>query len=749
MKMHTSLNGSIFSVLLFSFFAFTFASNAQNMSTDSIWTSIDETRIPLKGTRYIKPTQYKTVELNIQKLKNQLTKVTRLDDQNYSVVYIQLPSSDGTFKTYSVYENETMSVELAEKFPEIRSYDGVAIDKSGEVVKLDFTPQGFHAMTLIPGEATSFIDPYSFGGGDIQHYIVYSKSDFETDKLFSCNLESSLPTDMSTQGEVTPKSFGNCTKRTYRIAISATGEYTTFHGGTVALAQAAQVTTMNRVNGIYMRDLAVTMTIIGNNNLIVYTNAGTDPFTNGDPGYMIDENQTNTQAVIGGANYDIGHVFGTNSGGLAGLGVVCYNSYKAQGVTGSGAPIGDPFDIDYVSHEIGHQFSGNHTFRGSAGACSGNGNPATAMEPGSGSTIMAYAGICNPQNVQNKSDDHFHGVSMNEMHIFINAGGNSCAVSTAIPGQNAPVITGTAGNFTIPISTPFALTAIATDADGDVLTYCWEQMNNQNSTQPPLATSTVGPNFRSRSPQTNPTRYFPSIASQLNNGPFKWEMLSSVSRTFKFRCTVRDNKAAGGCNDYEDLTITTTSSAGPFIVNYPSDAGISWQGTSTQTVIWAVANTDIAPVSCENVDIMLSIDGGVTFTVIANDVPNDGSHDIIVPNTPTVKAVIMVICENGTFFDVSNKVFKITTGYTGLNDLASLDMLVYPNPTSGILTLDFDSETTIDELTISDLSGRVIIMNKNLTGKSIPLDLSQESAGIYLLNIRVSGQNKTVRIIRD
>ncbi|MNK00330.1 Ser-Thr-rich glycosyl-phosphatidyl-inositol-anchored membrane family protein [compost metagenome] len=642
---------------------------SQAISTkNGTWKTIAESEIPESGTRYIKPTKFLTLKMDVAKVRQILAQAKRIDDPNYVPVFIELIKPDGTLGRYQVHENETMSLGLAAQFPEIRSYDGIAMDHSGEVVKFDLTPQGFHAMTLVPGGNTWFIDPYSFGGGDIENYVAYFKSDFSTDKTFECHLDELLPTELQSENEDIVKSFGNCMKRTYRLALAATGEYTVFHGGTVALAQAAQVTTMNRVNGIYMRDLAVTMTIIPNNNLIIYTSGSTDPYSNGNAGTMLGQNQNNLTTVIGGANYDIGHVFGTNSGGVAYLGSVCSSSNKARGVTGSGAPVNDPFDIDYVAHEMGHQFSGNHTFRGNVGACNGNGNGPTAMEPGSGSTVMAYAGICAPQNVQANSDDHFHGVNMDEMHLFLGAAGNGCAVSTPIPNQSSPTITGTVGNVTIPAGTPFALTATATDADGDVLSYCWEQMNNQNSTQPPVATSTGGPNFRSRTPSTSGTRYFPSIASLLTNGPFTWEVLPTVSRTMNFRCTVRDNEAEGGCNDYQDITVTTTASAGPFIVNYPSATGITWSGNTTETVTWTVANTNAAPVSCANVDILISLDAGVTFTVLANDVPNDGSQIVTVPNTATTNAIIMVICENGTFFDVSNNRFTITTGGAPCNN---------------------------------------------------------------------------------
>lgn len=603
------------------------------------------------GTRMIVPEKYLNYKLDIQDMKSRLQQATLKSDLSGSPVYISLPHADGQVRQYRVYLNTVMHPQLAAAFPEIRAYDAIATDGSGNTAKLDITPQGFHAMILSPREATVYIDPYSFGGGDVEHYIVYSRKDFHTDKGFSCHTGS---IDVG-QEEITPKAFGTCELRTYRLALSATGEYTAFHGGTVTLAQAAQVTTMNRVNGIYERDMAITMVIIPNNNLLIYTNGTSDPYSNGNPNSMITQNQSNTNSVIGSANYDIGHVFGTNSGGLAGLGVVCGNQ-KARGVTGSAAPVGDPFDIDYVAHEMGHQFAGNHSFNNS---CSGNRNNATAVEPGSGSTIMAYAGICAP-NVQSNSDDHFHGRNLQEIGTFITGSAHTCPVKTPLANE-APVLTGTAGNVTIPANTPFALTATATDADGNTLTYCWEQNNNQISTQPPVATATGGPNFRSNSPTESPTRYFPSIASQLSGTASTWEVLPSVTRTMNFRVTVRDNAPGGGCNDHGDITVTTTSTAGPFLVNYPSDAGISWSVGSTKTVTWSVANTTAAPVSCANVNIMLSVDGGVTFTTILAGTPNDGSQQITVPNSVTTQAIIMVICENGTFFDISNNVFAITT----------------------------------------------------------------------------------------
>jgi subtilisin-like proprotein convertase family protein len=613
---------------------------------------VSKTEVSFLGELQINAVNAKYYKMDISKLSQEMDGVMHREHENSGFIgNFKLPHPDGNLYNYRARENSTMDPVLGNLFPEIKTYDAAGVN-NGSTVKWDITPHGLHAMIMIPGESTVFIDPAI--KGNTQYYIVYEKKDFITTKVFECDFDLEIKKLKEPKGG-TPKMFGTCQLRTYRLALSATGEYTTFHGGTVALAQAAQVTSMNRVNGLYERDMAITMVIIANNNLIVYTNAATDPFTNGTPGTMINQNQTNTDAVIGSANYDIGHVFGTNSGGLAGLGVVCTGGQKARGVTGSGAPIGDPFDIDYVAHEIGHQFGANHTQNNNC-----NRNNATAVETGSGNTIMGYAGICAP-NVQNNSNDHFSGKSLEEISFEILSAGHTCEATTALANA-APIILATAGNINIPISTPFALTATVSDADGDPVSYNWEQMDIEVSTQPPVATSVGGPNFRSNPSSTNPTRYFPSLASLATNGPFTWEVLPSVARVMDFRVTVRDNSpGAGGCNDHEDITVTTVATAGPFIVNYPTATGISWAGASSQTVTWSVANTNVAPVACGFVDILLSTDGGLTYpTVLATNVPNDGSQVITVPNTPSTTCRIMVICSNGTFFDISNNNFTIT-----------------------------------------------------------------------------------------
>ncbi|HRH67767.1 MAG TPA: zinc-dependent metalloprotease family protein, partial [Bacteroidia bacterium] len=418
------------------------------------------------------------------------------------------------------------------------------------------------------------------------------------------------------------------------------------------------------VTGVYELEVAIRLVLIANDSLLIYTNSSTDPYTNGSGSTMLGQNTTTINTVIGTANYDIGHVFSTGGGGVAGLGVVCNSTNKARGVTGNSAPVGDSFDIDYVAHEMGHQFGGNHTFNSITGSCNGNRAASAAYEPGSGTTIMAYAGICGADNTQAHSDAIFHTKSFDEIVIYSTTGtGNTCPVTTAT-GNTLPVITSAGANYTIPFSTPFSLTGAATDANGDALTYLWEEYDLEPAGSAPNSPTGNSPIFRDFVPTSSPTRIFPRIQDIVNNTQTLGEILPSYARTLNFRFTVRDNRAGGGGVNHPDTTVkvVVAVTSAPFTVTAPNTA-VTWNTGTVQTVTWQVGGSDLAPVSCANVNILLSTDGGYTypFTLLSNT-PNDGSQAITVPVALTTQARIKVEGAGNIFFDISNVNFTIAAG---------------------------------------------------------------------------------------
>ena len=656
-----------FVLLLVALLALTAALAQQRPATaeSGLWTAVHESQFALRGERHIIPQRYLTYQLNLGQMTNLLATAPQefTEQGRQTPLILPLPLPNGKLADFAVVESSIMEPELAAKFPTFKTYAGYAVENPRTTVRLDVTLHGFHAMIMGGAEGTFYIDPYSTN--DTSHYIAYAKSDYErqTD-FFEIGVLDEFGRDALTTNRApaptAPPTGPNL--YTYRLAVAATGEYTIFHGGTVADGMAAIVTAVNRVNQVYERDTAIRMVLIGNNDSIVYTNAATDPYTNGSPGTMIGQNQTNLDNVIGNANYDIGHVFGTNSGGLAGLGVTCRTGQKARGVTGSSAPINDPFWIDYVAHELGHQYNALHTFNGNAGSCSGgNRSASAAYEPGSGTTIMAYAGICGAQNLQPNSDDHFHTFSIDEIVNYTRSGsGNSCAQITST-GNSTPTASAGTGGFTIPINTPFMLTGEASDVDeDDVLSYNWEQFD-LGPAGAPNSPSGNAPIFRSFPSSSSPTRTFPKMADIVNNTQTIGEILPSYTRSLSFRFTVRDNNvypSAGGVNT-SLISFNVSNAAGPFLVTAPNTA-VTWTGLASQNVTWNVANTNIAPVSCTAVDIFLSTDGGYTYpTTLLTNAPNNGSASITVPNINTTTARVMVKCATNIFFDISNTNFTI------------------------------------------------------------------------------------------
>lgn len=713
-------------------------------SKDQYFTEISDSDVTIKETRYIVPQKYKVFQINLQSLKQFLATVPLefSDDAENNPVYLNLPMPNGDFAEFEIVNSPIMEEGLANQFPQIQTFRGVNTKDKTSSVRFDYTVQGFHAMIMSANHSTVYIDPYA--KGNLSEYIVYYKKDYmNPDKMHHCEVTGSIENQNKGQSGF-KTNYGDGTFRSYRLALAATGEYTSFHGGTVVAGQSAQVTTINRVNQVYERDFAIRLIFVANNSNLIYTNPGS-PFSNFNAFALLSENQSICDSVIGNSNYDVGHVFSTGGGGLASLGVVCKSGSKAMGETGSSQPTGDAFDIDFVAHELGHQFGANHTFNNS---CSGNRNDATAYEPGSGTTIMAYAGVCGP-NVQNNSDDHFHTASIDEIMTYI-IGSTSCASTISSSNSQITSVDGGKPSYTIPKSTPFVLTATATDPDGDALTYCWEQMDNETGfTQPPVSTSTGGPLFRSEAPKTSPMRYFPSLSTILANTTETWEVLPSVGRSMNFKITVRDNAADGGDTETDNVALTVDGNSGPFLVTVPNTS-VTWTGATTQTVTWDVANTDNGTINCQKVDIYLSIDGGQTFPyMILSGTANDGTEDITVPNFQTSSARIMIKGFDNVFFDVSNTNFTINHDpNSAIDDMLSNgeSVNIYPNPSTSnsVVTIEFSkglsSNTTVK---IHDIIGKEITEKTLSIGESqTKIELKLLKSGVYFA--KISDEEKTI-----
>lgn len=709
-----------------------------NQSFGQNWKAIDESSIStVRENRQIIPDVYTTYSVDIEHFKKMLES-GQGDHRNN--VEIALPVGGDDIQLFSVFRADVFHPDLAKRYPQIRAYTGFNISNPNQIVKISISHLGMNAMFLGGDRPQSYIDTYA--KNDDTHYISYLKSDYPkmARHEFTCNIEQADDDHKKSNSELR---YGDCTLRTYRLAMACTGEYATFHGGTVESVLAEFNTAINRVNGIYERDAAITMQLIANTDELIFFDGATDPYDNESGSTMLGQNQNVINQTIGAANYDIGHVFSTGGGGIASLRSPCIDNRKARGVTGLTSPINDPFYVDYVAHEIGHQFGGNHCYNNS---CNNNRNDGTAVEPGSGATIMAYAGICDP-NVQNRSDDYFHTISIEEITNFIVAGNGGCAEQTIL-NNTAPIVETEYQDVVIPARTPFALSASAIDVDNDELTYTWEQMDAEIANMPPESNATGGPLFRSYDPSTSPVRFFPRMSNILNesNGN-TWEVLPEVDRNMAFRVTVRDNAINGGCTDYSDVFVSVIGDTGPFEVTEPTNSTL-WNSGGTGLINWEVAGTDLAPISCEIVDIYLATDDNKMFDMpLATNVPNTGSYEINVPSINTNNARVMVKCATNIFFDVNAGDFAIVSPFSTLIDNQDI-VLCAGESTPLVLSYmpnnGFSEETTFTTNNVPE-GMMVSLDNETVTDATdIQIEISTDQsleAGIY--QIEINGNSET------
>ncbi|WP_178986472.1 zinc-dependent metalloprotease [Winogradskyella helgolandensis] len=702
-----------------------FSMSSQGQNSSELWTSINAQKAQQfeQVVRKIQLKSEKFFQLNIEQLKVELQNIG--DRKNLGNTIISIPDSEGKLKQFKIFEASIMESELQEQFPDMKTYAGQGVDNPTEIIRFSMTSKGFHAIILGTSHGTQFIDPFS-KEGDI--YTVYSKRDLSDRNFeFECGVIDDPLLDTTSFEAPPSKNANDGTLRNYRIAVACTGEYTQFHGGTVADAMAAIVVTLTRVNSVYERDLSITLTLIANNSSIIYTDGDDDPFSNDNESILIGQSQSVINSVIGSSNYDIGHTFSTGAGGLASQGVTCNTNFKARGVTGVTQPIGDAFDIDFVAHELGHQFGAPHTFNGTVGNCAGgNRSASNAYEPGSGTTIMAYAGICGSDNIQVGSDAYFHQNSINRIWSHVTSTG-ACPVNRTSTGNTEPVANA-GSNYTIPQGTPYKLNGDgSTDDDGmETLTYTWEQYD-LGSAGLPTETAFSGPLVRSFEGTENPIRYVPRLADVLNNGGTSttWEKLSSVNRSMTFALTVRDNDARGGQTDSDQMTINNIAAAGPFTVTSQTADQIVWTPGETETITWNVAGTTGNGVNTANVNIRLSTDEGLTYdTFLATNVPNDGSHQIVVPNVSGAKCRIMVEGSGNIFFNLNTSFFAI-----GNYIYEAVDVCESYNFDFGGLTVP-ESDTGYSGYTLN------IPAALTMTDANISVDITHPNSGDLLYGFR-------------
>jgi hypothetical protein len=666
---------------------------AQNLPTsaDGVWQALGPAQNAPQGI----PQNARSFRLNPTALERLLARAPQESSAPLALspAVITLPLPNGVYGRFRLEESSILEPGLAARFPAIKSYRGQGLDDPRLSLRGDWSPQGFHALILGPDYSIT-IQPLKWG--ETLDYVSYSGlGSAETVDDLQCFVEGKTDIRPGAARRVERTTASGPTRRHYRIAIAATGEYSqAFGGGTVGGTVASINTWLNALNAIYERELALRLTLV-NNTDIIYLDGATDPYTNGVTGTMLNEVRTDLRDKVGAGNYDAGHVLGTGGAGLAFVGAVCNNGefnednfgpVKGGGVTLILPQFGNALSTNLIAHEIGHLFGAQHSFNATLGSCGNNGRAgASAVESGAGLTIMSYAGQCAPDNLTSSAELRFHAHSYTQITNYVTSGDGAACGTTVMTGNNPPTVNGGA-DYIIPRQTPFTLTATGSDADGNDaanLTYTWEQVDAGGPcpgvncySNPPYtdgndASTTTRPLFRPYSPTFSPARTFPLLTYILNNantapatvnGFQTADFLPVVGRTLNFRVVARDQR--GGVND-DDVQLTVDGNAGPFLVT-SQDQTVSWIGGTQQNVTWSVNNTNNAPINCAEVSILLSTDGGQTFpvTLLANT-PNDGSEPITVPQgIVTSTARIKVQAVGNVFFDINNANLGLVPGNT-------------------------------------------------------------------------------------
>lgn len=644
------------------------------MAQDGLWTPVLKSSLQtyLNGRSAASPlpTNYELVKLNynlLQRLQQQAPLIKPGEISTISSVRISLPLPvSGQSLSSAFTESPVLSDALIKQLTGLKTYELKDPVTHGLQGRLTITAQGITGL-IFTARGSAYINP--LGADQPGVHMIYYVKDIPVAQPLLCGVKEIVE---GTANRVEAVQAGDCRLRNYKLAVAATGEYTAWAGGTQSQALTYIATLVNDITAIYQRDAGITFTLVSNNS-IIFTDAASDPYATVTfpDGTTLSTNHSTIVTNLGSSNFDEGIVLNNGwSGGLAALNAVCNSTRKGQGAAGitfgsgsnpTAGPQG-PIFVGTVAHEMGHQFSATHTMSSTNGACAGNTTAGTAYEPGGGSTIMAYAGSCTGNSYQNNSDLYFHGGSILQIENY--AVNSATCVTPSTTSNTAPVVTVPATTYTIPVSTPFMLTATGTDITNSTLYYCWEQMDaNVTTTTPPSATATGGPNFRSYPPTTSNTRVFPRLADLVSGATTTYEVLPSVARAMSFQVMVRDEASGAGCTAQTTVTVNTNAAAGPFTVTSQNTA-TSWtaNGTNTASITWNVASTNAAPINCSNVDVLLSTNGGITFTdTLAANTANDGTETITIPSLPTSIGRIMVKARGNIFFNINAANITITS----------------------------------------------------------------------------------------
>ena len=633
------------------------ATNAANSLVTDFWTAIDDPtaqaqRSGSEKTPVSKGTS-RLVRVDLYRLKSQIAGAG-----NTSSFSIALPAPDGSQEVFSLRPSSIMPQGLAARYPSIKAYEGVAVDDPSVTIRMEVTDKGLSAQILGPNKRW-LIDPADERDPEVSRSYKHGASLGSKREPF-CELD----TRNSASGwqSLSPrpkqglgaKSTSGAIK-TFRTAVATTGEYGVYHGGTAEGALSAVVATMNRVDGIFESELGISLELVDNNDLIVFTDIVTDPFTgNNNASVLIDESQVEIDARIGADNYDVGHTLSTGAGGLASLGAVCRGGFKAQGVTGASRPEGDFFDVDYVAHELGHQFAADHTWNGSDAGCGPQQRgDDSAYEPGSGSSIMSYAGLCGTDNIASAVDALFHHQSFEQIITYTTEGfGSACGTESDI-GNTVPEVS--AGeDYVVPKQTPLVVSGSATDAQQAALQFSWEQRDL--GPQAALTDPDDGriPLFRMLPSSSDGTRYLPALSTVVSGSTSLSERIPQIGRNMNMRLTVKDG--VGGVQS-DDIVVTVDGNSGPFTVVSPN--GGERVGES-RTIRWDSAFTEQAPVSATTIDVYLSTNAGISFDQLIGSVDNTGIATLSFPSgIQSTTARLMLRGAENIFYDVSDGVFEL------------------------------------------------------------------------------------------